>query len=450
MTNLYVFFDGRSARKDGTGTLKLALTHKSKTVYQSLGIRVKPDEWDSAKGQVVGRADKKFLNVEIRKRYTDALVCLERLKYREDFERMTSPEILHLLMRSTNIVENPFSDGDYVVPVYNEYITLARTANTASTYRTSLNSLKEFEPDIDTLRFHDITVAWLRKYQQWLLDSRGMEINGANVYLRNLRTIFNYAKNNELTTARYPFKDIDMSTTEPNTEEIEYSDFLDWATVPIPDKVPNDRNKPLYRDLFMLSFYLCGIRPVDLLHVKKNQIVGGRLVYYPQKLGGRTKLSIKIEPEAWEIIERYEGEEYLLDILEKRSDYKQFCKQWNAGLRTIGYGYVPHQTKYLGLLNHVTAYDARRCWGTYAYNILDTPMDIISQAYGHKSGLRVTNFYVKRDMSKVDKVNRELIDRVAKDMKKNAKKWKDAVFTQPAFNYGRWRKKKKESGRQYA
>jgi len=439
MTNLYLFFDSRSARKDGTGTLKLALTHKSKTVYQSLGIRVKPDEWDTSRSQVVGRADKKFLNVEIRKRYSDALVCLQRLECRTDFDRMASPEILSMLMRNTNVIEDT-GDGDFVIPVFNEYITLCRTTNTASSYRCTLNSIKEFEPEVDTLRFKDINVAWLRKYQQWLLDTKGMAVNGGNVYLRNLRTIFNYARNNELTTARYPFRDIDMSTTEPQTEEIPYDDLLDWITVPINPDVPNDRNKPLYRDLFMLSFYLCGIRPVDLLHAKKNQVIGDRLVYYPQKLGGRTKLSIKIEPEAWEIIHRHEGEVLLLDCLEKRTDYKQFCKQWNSGLRSIGYGYVPWEKHHIGVLNHITAYDARRCWGTYQYNLLDTPMDIISQAFGHKSGLRVTNFYVKRDMSKVDKVNRALIDRVTKDMKKRAKKWKGVEFTPHVFEH-KWKSK---------
>lgn len=61
-------------------------------------------------------------------------------------------------------------------------------------------------------------------------------------------------------------------------------------------------------------------------------------------------------------------------------------------------------------------YYARICWATYAYNVLDVPMDTISQALGHKNGLRVTNFYVKRDTARVDKANRDLIDRVTKDL----------------------------------
>ena len=174
-------------------------------------------------------------------------------------------------------------------------------------------------------------------------------------------------------------------------------------------EVPRDLRKDgrvFYRDLFMLSFYLCGIRPTDLLHARRDQVVDGRLVYKPEKLNGRTKLSVKIEPEAWEIIRKYEGKELLLDILERRNDYKSFMAHWNRALKAIGdderyykvgrKGRVYAKTRHIGIVPYITVYFARSCWASYCYNMLDVPMDIISQGLGHKSGLRVTNFYVKR------------------------------------------------------
>lgn len=423
MANLYLFYDRRKPRQDGSGTLKIALTHKRITAYRSLDIHIRESEWDAAKAQVIGRPDKKFLNIEARKMLAKCVTGLERMQKRQDFDTFTASTLLEVIMRGADTVDEPES-LDYVLPVYNEYIALCRKASTTQTYKTSLNNLIEFCEDIDTLRFKDITGIWLRKYQNWLLDERGMEVNGANVYLRNLRTIFNFALANQMTSARYPFKDIDMSTTEPDKRMIPYEKFLEWATRPMPD------NRNFYRDLFMLSFYLCGIRPVDLLHVKKSQVQEGRLVYHPEKLNGRTKLSVKIEPEAWEIIHRYEGKEYLLNIMESRADYKTFMKYWNKALRAIGddvlgdkkgsYGRTYHTITHKGIVPYITIYYARTCWATYSYNVLDTPMDIISQALGHKSGLRVTNFYVRREVGKVDKANRDLIDRVTKDMKEFA------------------------------
>ena len=309
--------------------------------------------------------------------------------------------------------------------VYNEYITLCRKTSTAKVYKSSLNNLIEFcQGDIDTLTFRQINVAWLRRYQNWLFNERNMEVNGANVYLRNLRTIFNYALQNQFTSARYPFKDIDMSTTEPDKRTVEYKKFLEWASHPAPD------SRDFYRDLFMLSFYLCGIRPVDLLHVKREQVQEGRLVYCPEKLNGRTKLSIKIEPEAWELIRKYEGKEYLINIMESRTDYRAFMQHWNKAIKSIGTDEVKEKVgrngkhyqviKHHGIVPYITIYYSRTLWATYAYNELDIPMDTISQALGHKSGLKVTNFYVKRDTKRVDEANRKLIDHVKADLQKRA------------------------------
>lgn len=417
MANLYYYLDMRSPRKDGTGSLKFAIIVKRKAAYSALDVWIKPDEWDADRQQVVKRPDRKFLNVLLKKRMAEATLALQRILLRDDADDLSPKQVVDMVLRGTDTADKA-EDFDYVLPVYNEYITLAKKPNTAECYRTSLNNLKEYAKDIDSLRFKDINLAWLKKYSKWL-DERGMSVNGANVYLRNLRTVFNYARRNELTKARYPFRDMDMATTVPDKSDVPYEKFLEMVSFPLKD------GRAFYRDLFMLSFYLCGIRPVDLLHVKKSQVSGGRLVYWPEKLGGKTKLSIKIEPEAWEIIRRYEGTEHLLKIMDERTDYKAFMQHWNRAMRAIGPDEFHKETrngreynivKHHGIVSYITVYYARTCWATYAYNELDVPMDVISQALGHKSGLKVTNFYVKRGEEKVDKANRALIDKVKADL----------------------------------
>ena len=53
MASLYFYLDKRWPRLDGTGSLKLAVTHKRQTVYEGLGIYVRPEEWDADHQQVV-------------------------------------------------------------------------------------------------------------------------------------------------------------------------------------------------------------------------------------------------------------------------------------------------------------------------------------------------------------------------------------------------------------
>ena len=431
MTKLYFYLDCRRPDREGKGKLKIALFHENQSAYYDLGVHLLKDEWDGNRVQVTGRPDKKFVNVEIRKTYSEFNVALNRVAKRGDFFMLTAKEVMDMIARNASGIEQP-DDLDYVIPVYHEYIDGCRKPGTKQVYRSSLSNLILYvgEDKIDELRFKDINGAWLRKYQNWLLAPKdekhperggnGMEVNGANVYLRNLRAIFNYAINNEFTRARYPFKDIDMSPADPDKREVPYDMFLAWATKPMND------SRNFYRDLFMLSFYLCGIRPIDLLFAKRADVRDGRLVYKPSKLNGRVTMSVKIEPEAWEIIKRYEGQEYLINIMETRADYKEFCKHWNIGIRTIGddefvtkrgrNGIVYTTVKHNGIASFMTVYYARSCFASYLYNVLDTPMDIISQALGHKSGLKVTNFYVKRDTAKVDIANRQLIDRLTADM----------------------------------
>lgn len=422
MASLYIYFDKRSARNDGRGQLKIALSHMRKTAYHSLGITISPKEWDAGKLLVTGRPDKRVLNAELHDIYANYCKCLHAISSKRDISDLLAREVMGLIEKEAAKKEGAPADSGLVLPVYTDYISMCRKKSTSQVYRSSLHNLTEYcgEDGIELLRFKDINVAWLRKYQSWLLDYRRMEVNGANVYLRNLRTIFNFAVKSELTDARYPFRDIDMSTAEPDKKSIPYEKFLEWATKPMDD------GRAFYRDLFMLSFYLCGIRPVDLLNVRADQVEEGRLVYCPEKLNGRTRLSVKIEPEAWALIRKYKGQDYLINVMDSRADYRAFCKHWNTALKAIGEdvlgqkkgrnGQTYTTVKHKSIIPYISAYYARTCWATYAYNLLDISMDTISQALGHKSGLKVTNFYVKRDSTRADRANRALIDRVKADM----------------------------------
>ena len=192
MANLYLYFDKRAPRRDGTCPLKLALNHNHKTVYSPMDVLLKPDEWDEGMQQVTGRDDKKFLNILIRKRLAECTVALQRILLRDDIGSLDAKQILNMVARGTDTADSP-EVTDYLIPVYNEYIESCKKTSTAAVYKASLKNLAEYARDIDSLRFKDINVAWLRRYQKWLTEERGMEVNGANVYLRNLRTIFNYA-----------------------------------------------------------------------------------------------------------------------------------------------------------------------------------------------------------------------------------------------------------------
>ena len=117
----------------------------------------------------------------------------------------------------------------------------------------------------------------------------------------------------------------------------------------------------------------------------------GRLQYRRAKTG--KNYSIKIEPEAQVIINKYPGKDHLLSFGEK------FGRWFRCGCNET------LSKLYKGL----TWYYARYSWANYAVD-LDIPKDIISEALGHKHGSTVTGIYIKYSLDKVDKANRQVID----------------------------------------
>ena len=171
-----------------------------------------------------------------------------------------------------------------------------------------------------------------------------------------------------------------------------------------------------YRDMFMLMFYLVGINAVDLFLAKKTDIVNGRLEYKRAKTG---KLySIKIEPEAQEIIDKYSGNEengYLLNVMDSYSNYKDFLHRMGVGLKQIG----EMERKGQGgkkdrspLFPDLSSYWSRHTWATIAAS-LDIPKEIIAHALGHSwADSTTTDIYIKFNEKKVDDANRKVIDYV--------------------------------------
>ena len=165
-----------------------------------------------------------------------------------------------------------------------------------------------------------------------------------------------------------------------------------------------------YRDMFVLMFYLIGINAADLFRLTTANVIGGRIVYHRAKTN---KLySIKIEPEAEEIINKYKGEKFLINPCDTYTNYKDFLHRMNTGLQNIG----SFERKGRGgtkikkpLFPDISSYWSRHTWATIAAS-LDIPKETISAALGHEIGSDVTSIYIEFNRAKIDEANRKVID----------------------------------------
>lgn len=263
------------------------------------------------------------------------------------------------------------------------------------------------------LSFDDITFDWLNRFERFLkiqhLDAEGKEIEGmrrlkANsiaLHLRNIRAVVNAAIDEELTTL-YPFRKFKIKQEETLKRSLTVEELRALRDYPC------EPHQEKYRDLFMLTFYLIGINGIDLFAL--TDVQNGRIEYRRSKTG--RLFSIKVEPEAQAIIDKYKGENHLLDVLDNYRNYRDFTHRMNDALGKIG----KVERKGLGgkkirepLFPKLTTYWARHTWATLAAE-LDIPDETISLALGHSSGNRVTNIYINRNRKKVDDANRRVID----------------------------------------
>jgi site-specific recombinase XerD len=283
----------------------------------------------------------------------------------------------------------------------------AETKAKESTREVYYTTMKRIERYDKVATFDTVNRAWLENYQARELQ-RGREQNGIAIDLRNIRTVFNWAIDNEITD-KYPFRKFSIKTEKQqylwlNMEEMK--ELRDIEVEPFMEK---------YRDIFMLGFYLIGINISDLLELPANCIKHGRIQYKRNKTA--RLYDIKVEPEAMEIINKYKGEKHLIGVLDDGTKETSFRRRLNDYIKRIGkVTYVKNKQGALikkeiqPLHPDIVWYTARRSWATIAAG-LDIPKETIGKALGHSEwDNSTTDLYINFDNRKIDEANRKVLD----------------------------------------
>lgn len=403
MPSLKLSLDTRSVRKDGTCQLKIIVSHANRMAHISLGIYLKPSQWDAAACRVVGNApNRAFVNEHSSRMMLDAQRALLELQDAGGVKRLTATQLRDKIAAVLFPGDEDETSAGQFTEAFRRFIAKKEKPRTREIYEYTLQRLYKFCPELDTLGFGDITRDWLAAFDKFLAKTSPAR-NARNIHLRNIRAVFNDAIDDELTTA-YPFRKLKIRNEETAKRSLTVEQLRTLFNYPVE---PRQRQ---YLDMFILIFCLMGINITDLCALKPSDLSDGRISYRRAKTG---KLyDIKVEPEAMEIINRHRGKAYLLDILDRYRNYKDYAQRLNRNLQEIG------EVKITGrggrktrrpLFPSITTYWARHSWATVAAS-LDIPKETISEALGHEIGSRVTSIYINFDRRKVDEANRRVLD----------------------------------------
>lgn len=402
MASTKFYLDCRRAKPGQPSVLKIAIGHGNKTSYISLDARLLPNQWDSAKEKVKEHPDKQILNAYIyeMKQNVDAQIIF--LTREQKLKSMSANDIRDFIMEELD-PDRKKAKEDKTTFLYrfNQYASRMKPGS-KRTFDHTLNRLTAYvgEVALKKLKFEDMTVDWLTGFDVFMARTAPSK-NSRNIHFRNIRTVFNDAIEDNITSF-YPFRRFKIkgevtAKRDLSVEELRRLAYFDCEECAVK-----------YRDYFMLMFYLMGINNVDLCNLK--EISKGRLELHRTKTNHF--FSMKIEPEAMALIEKYRGEEWLVDILDHWSDATFFLKKMNKHLQKIGpvtRSGLGGKKTYTPLFPKLTTYYARHSWASIASS-LDIPIETISAGLGHEYGNRITAIYINYDNRKVDVANRKVID----------------------------------------
>lgn len=401
------YLDTRRAVGDVPVSMMLSLTSHGKSALIPVGVKIAPSLWDK-KAQSVKKCPRKaYFDKAISDRYYEVQEMISKLSEEDEelMRRLTITEIKNIILERLDGKERKDTGNGSFALGYKKFVE-TKQGRTRQIYETTWKRICEFTDKAERLNFEDITAKWLNEFNGYMAK-RSPAQNARSIHLRDIRAVFNFAIDEEMTDL-YPFRKFKIKSTPTMKRSLSADDIRMIATMPL---LPWQEE---YRDVFMLIFYLIGINIVDLFSLTHENVQNGRIVYTRRKT--KRIYSIKIEPEAQEILERRKGTTHLIDVADRYKDHTNFTSRFNKALKTFGTWEVDEHHKqkvrYKPYWDFLSSYWARHSWATIAYNDCNIPVDVISQALGHSMGNRVTMVYINSDSKKVDEANRKVIEKV--------------------------------------
>jgi integrase len=392
---------------DGTFNVKICLCHKRVRKYIDTVHYV-------SRRQLDGR-------YHIKDNFLNRIIESSLDKYRETISQLDSKLQFFSCGDLLKYLEEKEID---FIKFCTDHIAQLRKENrngTANTHRTVRNSLIDYF-ERESVSINEIHSKMLYAYAQYLKSKRtivrknqfgkevktqeeGLSESGLHNHMRDLRTLFNAAcahfNNEDLGLYRikhYPFKKYKVGRaplTKKRNITIEQVKLIRNCQVK-----PGSRAE-LARDLFMLSFYLCGMNAVDFYHLREKNITKrGRIDYNRAKTQGRRTdkafISIKLIDEAKPILTKYLG------ILSKRyKTYDGLDTALSAGMKKL---------RELTDIEEITFYWARHTFANTARNDCRMSMDDVALALNHiDEGHRTTDIYIAKDWKIVDEVQEKVV-----------------------------------------
>ena len=159
-----------------------------------------------------------------------------------------------------------------------------------------------------------------------------------------------------------------------------------------------DRRGQLARDLFIASFFLCGMNAIDFYNMEKNSYYDQKLCYQRSKTKDKrfdnAEIMVWIPDLVVPILQKYldNKSKYLFVFRSEYSHPQTFSTILNSGLKRIA--------KAIGYEENLTFYAARHSFATIARNDCRIEKSTVAECLNHSQNT-ITDFYLVKDYTRI-------------------------------------------------
>lgn len=392
---LNAILDTRRVKEDLVFPVRFRVTYNRQSFYYVSGIDLTEEQW-----AIIDTTKKRDL-IETR-----GLIQMGFDKVKFNIIEMAKEEGFSFAGLNQRLKRNKQNSVFVELLARIERLESEQRPGTASSNRCAYNNMRRFTKS--DLKFGDITVEWLQKYENWMLQD-GLSLTTVYIYMRTLRALLNENRT-FITNSQYPFgKDkYQIKKSQGRKMALTLSQINEILKL----KLPTEEAKK-YRDLWYFSFLCNGINISDLLRLKYSDIHNNEISFLRQKTirtnNEQKKIFAPILPPMKRIIEKWgdpdtRKDNFIFPYLKKdmtanemRMKVQDITRRINRRMKTIG--------ESLGYGN-ISTYSARHSFASVLkHNSVN--IAFISESLGH-SDLATTSAY----LSSFDDVERASIAKI--------------------------------------
>ncbi len=421
MIRTKLYLDARRAKhQDHECAVRINITKDRKTAVIPAGLVIAVKYWNPQTSQVENHPQAKMLNNVLSKRKIDVDGIIVRLEDDKKAETMSVTEIRdyvvsELQRRDETLTgkkkevkakpkpaPKPEDSPQNLKRLFEAFKEMHERKSTREKYDGTWKCIKkwyeELKKDATTLQAGEITLQWLEDFDKFLKKT-SPSADARGIHFRNLKAVLNYAIKHDIID-KHPFNKFVIPKNKVQKKKNLGVEAL--RRIIFAQGLPEYLVK--YRDFFTLSFMLRGLNTVDLCTLPKP--VNGKIEWLRTKTS--QPLTLTIEPEMQQLIDKYSGKELLLEFAEGRN-YRNFNNRLCPAMHKIC-EFINAHAKDKFVVPDFTMYWARHTWASIA-NYLEIPIDTIGVGLVH-SQKSITDLYIDRDPRKIEKANRKVLDYV--------------------------------------